>query len=152
MHMVESHVPEVSTRVLVVDDDPTFATFVCTIVEREGVRPEVSPTGADAVRRLARGEFAGVLLDLKLPDIDGLTVLGQVRQMGSRVPVIVLTGAANVPAVVRAMKLGALDLLEKPMSVPTLSKAIQALLVASERTNERTNELMARSCLHQDAC
>src|SRR5690606_19459361 len=74
VHRVESHVPEVSTRVLVVDDDPTFATFVCTIVEREGVRPEVSPTGADAMRRLARDEFGGVLLDLKLPDIDGLTV------------------------------------------------------------------------------
>lgn len=117
-------------RVLVVDDDVTFLTFVCGLLERLNVRPEVSMAGAEALRQLARGGWAGVLLDLRLPDIHGLKVLSSLRLRGGAVPVVVLTGAGNVANAVEAMRLGALDFLEKPISSLTLTAAVSRLLAA----------------------
>lgn len=118
-------------RVLVVDDDLSFVTFVCAALEKLNVRPEVSPTGSDAVRQLASGRWSGVLLDLRLPDIDGLEILRSLRQRGDFVPVVVLTGAGSIPAAVEATKLGAVDFLEKPVRLPVLARAVEQLLTSA---------------------
>lgn len=120
----------VSKSVLVVDDDLSFTAFMCAALEKLAVRPDVAYSGAEAMSRLRRHEYSGVLLDLKLPDIPGLDVLRAIRQGGDRVPVVVLTGSGSVPAAVEAMKLGALDFLEKPVRLTQLSAIVQALSTA----------------------
>lgn len=120
----------VTRRVLVVDDDLTFVGFVCSAVESLGVGAGVALTGADALQRLAQGGWSGVLLDLKLPDIDGVEVLRRVRARGDSVPVVVLSGAATVEAAVEAMKLRAVEVLEKPVRLPTLARVIEQLLTS----------------------
>jgi FixJ family two-component response regulator len=111
----------------VVDDDLSFVTIVCAALDRLGVRSDVAFTGADALRYLGHREASGVLLDLRLPDMDGLDVLREVRQRDNLVPVVVLTGAGIVPAAVEAMKLGAVDFVEKPLPLPALTQAVLAL-------------------------
>lgn len=120
----------VSKSALVVDDDMSFTAFICAALEKLAVRPDVAYSGAEALSRLRRHEYSGVLLDLKLPDIPGLDVLRAIRQRGDRVPVVVLTGAGSVPSAVEAMQLGAQNFLEKPVRLTQLSAIVQALSAA----------------------
>ncbi|GMV22406.1 MAG: hypothetical protein AMXMBFR57_23550 [Acidimicrobiia bacterium] len=120
----------VTRRVLVVDDDLTFVGFACSAIEKLGVGTGVALTGADALQRLAQGGWSGVLLDLKLPDIHGVEVLRRLRARGDSVPVAVLSGAATVEAAVEAMKLRAVEVMEKPVRLPTLARVIEQLLTS----------------------
>lgn len=116
-------------RVLVVDDDPSFGTFVCAALERLAVIADVAQTGGSAIRHLEAAGYSGVLLDLRLPDISGLEVLRDIHRRESRVPVVILTGAGTVPATVEAMRLGAADVLEKPISSASLAELVQGLFI-----------------------
>jgi CheY-like chemotaxis protein len=120
----------VTRRVLVVDDDLTFVRFVSSAIENLGIATGVALTGVDALQRLAQGGWAGVLLDLKLPDIHGVEVLRRLRERGDFVPVVVLSGAASVRATVEAMTLGAVNVLEKPIRLPALALVIEQLLTS----------------------
>lgn len=127
----------VQPRVLVVDDDVMFLTFARLVIERMRVRVEVSNTGAAAISRIGSGSWAGVLLDLRLPDVDGLELLRNVREQGNDVPVVIATGAGTVSAAVDAMRLGVEGFLEKPIAQATLVRAVEQLLAAdAERTKE----------------
>lgn len=88
---------------------------------------DVALTGSCAERRLKSERFAGVLLDLNLPDQRGVDVLRVIRNRGDLTPVVVLTGAGTIPAVVEAMKLGVLELLEKPVRLAQLETVVQLL-------------------------
>ena len=137
-------------RLLVVDDDFSFLTFACAVIEQMRVRADVAMSGADALRRLDSESFAGVLLDLRLPDIDGLDVLREIRTGGNAVPVVMLTGAGTIPTAVEAMRLGVETFIEKPIPRDVLIQTVEALLAGgrrslNERTNERTNEPLVQS-------
>jgi ActR/RegA family two-component response regulator len=119
-----------SHRILVVDDDVSFTGVICAALERLAVRADVAVTGSEAMRKLGCGAYAGLLLDLQLPDTPGLSVLRKIRQRGDPVRVVVLTGAASVTSAVEAMKLGAVDFLEKPVRPAQLSEIVRTLLSA----------------------
>jgi FixJ family two-component response regulator len=110
-----------SGRVLVVDDDLSFAKFACTVCEGLGYRTAVAWTGRDAVQRMTGAAWTGVLLDVRLPDMTGLDVLRWVQPHALISPVVVVTGAGSIPLAVEAMSLGAASFLEKPMSLADLS-------------------------------
>lgn len=114
-------------KLLVVDDDVSFVGFVTAALGKLEVRSEAALSGADALTRLARHQYSGVLLDLKLPDIPGIEVLRALRRVGDGVPVVVVTGAGNVPVAVEAMRLGALHFLEKPVRWSDLSAVVSAM-------------------------
>ena len=136
-----------SRPILVVDDDVSFVTFVCTALDKRGVRTEVAFTGADAMRYLGHHESSGVLLDLKLPDMDGLEVLREIRERGDLVPVVVLTGAGTVSAAVEAMKLGAVDFVEKPLRLAALTQAVMALHSPSSQLPAPSSQLSGPNSL-----
>jgi two-component system, OmpR family, KDP operon response regulator KdpE len=114
-------------RVLVVDDEPQMVTALTRSLEREGHQMAVSRTGADAVSLTASGSPDLVVLDLNLPDIDGLEVLRRVRSW-SRVPVLVLSGDSEEARKVAALDEGADDYLQKPFGVDELRARVRALL------------------------
>jgi FixJ family two-component response regulator len=128
--------------ILVVDDDLTFVGFVCAAMEKLGVRTAVAPTGRDAMRHLAQAVPAGILLDLRLPDMDGLDLMRAIRGHNNAVPVAVVTGAASVPAAVEALQLGALDFLEKPVRLAQLSTAVSRLLSEGARQSQRLSTMV----------
>jgi DNA-binding NtrC family response regulator len=128
----------VSASVLVLDDDRTvretlvefFETFLWTAV---GVA-----SAAEARAALARRAPDVLLLDLRLPDGDGLGFLAALRHEWPDVAVIVLTGHADVPTAVRAMQRGAVDLLEKPVDLDVLAATVRRAVALSRLQHEVT--------------
>jgi two-component system KDP operon response regulator KdpE len=115
-------------RVLVVDDEPAIRRFLRTGLSAEGYEVLEEATGEDALAEIRRREPDLVMLDLGLPDIDGLDVIRRVRGRGSVVPIIVLTVRADEVGKVQALDLGADDYVIKPFGVDELLARIRAAL------------------------
>jgi len=105
-------------RVLVVDDEEGVRSFLAEVLELSGHEVEQAADGVEATRRLARRGFQVVLTDLKMPRMDGLALLRQVRAEQPEIEVVVMTAHGSVASAVEAMKLGAFDYLQKPLSSP----------------------------------
>ncbi len=113
---------------LLVDDDAAFRTVVAGELERLGFRVATAESGADGIARASEIEPEIVLLDLRLPDIDGLDVL---RTLRSRVPsadVIMLTGHGSIDIAIEAIKIGAFDYVSKPCPLEELEVRIDRAL------------------------
>jgi two-component system response regulator AtoC len=115
-------------RILIIDDQETLCYFLSESLEEKGYQAIATYTAAQGLEVVTRQQIDLVLLDLKLPDGDGLDVLYEIRKVDSTLPVIVLTGHAGVESAVQAMKLGAYDYLEKPINLEELSIAAEKAL------------------------
>jgi DNA-binding NtrC family response regulator len=125
-------------RILIVDDDPIQRRLLEEAVKRSGHPSKVVDNGAEALRILTGPEaqdIALMVLDLVMPDLDGMAVLTRMRKAGVNVPVIVQTSHGGIDVVVSAMRAGAFDFVVKPVSPERLQVSIQnALKVASLET------------------
>ena len=115
-------------RLLVVEDDPALAQALALALSRRGFHVSQSTNGKSALERATREEFAVIVLDLTLPEMDGLDVLREVRAHGTATPVIVLTARGTVGDRVQGLRLGADDYLPKPFDLDELEARIHALL------------------------
>src|SRR2546425_5927832 len=104
-------------RVLVVEDEKNLRLVMQKELTRMNHHVSVVPTGAMALEILKQEDFDVMLLDMKLPDTDGLEVLKEARKAGYLVEVIIATGYASVPTAIDAMKLGAYDYVTKPYKI-----------------------------------
>lgn len=112
---------------LVVEDDISFLSIATAALERAGIRFEVALTGRAAIDLARRTTFAAILLDLRLPDMDGLEVMREIRANGRLMPpVIVISGGGTIDTAVASMKLGAVDFLQKPIPMSEMVDAILA--------------------------
>jgi DNA-binding NtrC family response regulator len=102
-------------RILIIDDEPNARLTFRLALEAEGYPVGEAGSGAAARERLRAEPFDLALLDLRLPDAGGLDLLEQLHEEGLATPVIIVTAYGSVPDAVRAMKLGAIDFLEKPV-------------------------------------
>jgi DNA-binding NtrC family response regulator len=125
-----------SDRILIIDDEETLCYFLKESLDEKGYQAITSYTAADGLEVVNRQQIDLVLLDLKLPDGDGLDVLYEISKVDSSLPVIVLTAHAGVESAVQAMKLGAYDYLEKPINLEELSitaaKALESRAMRQE--------------------
>jgi two-component system, NtrC family, nitrogen regulation response regulator NtrX len=123
-------------HLLIVDDEAGIRTTLSGILQDEGYRTSGAETAADALDQLRRQPFDLVLLDVWLPDRDGLDLLAELHELQPELPVIVISGHANVDSAVKAIRLGAYDFLEKPLSlsrvVLTVQNALERLRLARE--------------------
>jgi two-component system response regulator TctD len=116
-------------RLLLVEDTPEIALSLAAALRHAGHVVDLAADGAQAQALLQPGHaYAAVLLDLSLPDTDGLTLLQGWRAAGDTVPVLVLTARASVPDRVLGLNLGADDYLPKPFDLAELEARLQALL------------------------
>jgi DNA-binding response OmpR family regulator len=117
----------VAASIMIVEDEPAVARGVQVALEREGYGVNVIPTGEEAVSRF--GEFAPdlVLLDVRLPGIDGFEVCRRLRRE-TRVPILFLTARTDEVDKVVGLEIGADDYLVKPFSVRELTSRVKALL------------------------
>jgi heavy metal response regulator len=115
-------------RILLVEDDPKVARFIerGLIEERYGV--DVASTGREALRLGAERDYDAVVLDMLLPEMDGIEVLSALRRQGVRWPVLMLTAKDDVESKVRALDLGADDYLTKPFVFAELLARLRALM------------------------
>ncbi len=111
--------------VLLVDDEESTLRLLKEILEARGHAVTLAGGGVQALSLLQAGSaFASAVMDLRMPDIDGLTVLRRYRANGGQTPVIMLSGAADADLVVKAMRAGATDYLTKPLVVEELIEAL----------------------------
>jgi DNA-binding NtrC family response regulator len=120
-----------SCLILIVDDDPVQRRLLETLVRRFGYQAETVETGEAALTRL--GSAAGpsvdlLILDLVMPDLDGMGVLERMRERGYNVPTIVQTANGSIEAVISAMRNGALDFVVKPVGAERLQISIKNAL------------------------
>jgi len=114
-------------RLLVVEDDPRLADMLCEYLGQAGFRVTVAPRGAAALERLSTAEYDVVVLDLMLPDMDGLDVCRQLR-LTSDTPVLMLTGRGDAIDRIVGLEIGADDYLPKPFEPRELLARLRAIL------------------------
>jgi DNA-binding NtrC family response regulator len=101
-------------RILVVEDDPRMRALIKEYLEKDGYTVSVAGGLSEVESQLAAHIFDAVLTDLRIPDGDGMGVLGRVHEKDRQIPVIIMTGYATVRSAVQAMKIGAYDYIQKP--------------------------------------
>jgi DNA-binding response OmpR family regulator len=115
-------------KLLVVEDEERVASFLVKGLRAHGYGTEWVSTGRDALRRAVDPDVGMVILDLGLPDLDGLEVLESLRERGAMVPVLVLSARGRVDDRVKGLDLGADDYLAKPFAFEELLARIRANL------------------------
>jgi two-component system response regulator HydG len=117
------------TRILLVEDDAAFGTMIQTWLKKNGYETVLVSRYEQAKIEISAKPFNLIITDLRLPDGDGILLMTWVREkMKSQVPIIVMTGYAEVQTAVSAMKLGAFDYLKKPINPSVLEEKIVAAL------------------------
>ncbi len=135
-------------HILVVDDQPSIRETLGGILEDEGYRVTPAEDGESALTLLRDQHFDVVLLDVWLPQMDGLDVLRQVKDLEDRPEVVMISGHGTVETAVRATKLGAYDFLEKPLS---LEKTLIVVKNAAEARKLRSeNQELKRLVSHAE--
>jgi len=115
-------------HLLVVDDEPSILTTLQKALSLEGFGVDVAGGVKVAEERLGRRTYDMVLLDVSLPDGDGVSLLERLRAGGNDTPVVMMSGHATIDAAVRATRLGAIDFLEKPLSTDRLLLVVENTL------------------------
>lgn len=105
-------------RILVADDEEGIRSFIADVLEEEGHSVSLAPDGQAALARLEKEQHHLLITDLKMPRLDGMTLLGEVKARWPEIEVLVLTAHGTIEGAVQAMKLGALDYLQKPIASP----------------------------------
>ena len=133
-------------RVLVVDDEPPIRRFLRTSLSAQGYRVIEAENGLAVLTLMASHPPDVIVLDLGLPDIDGIEVIRRLRDGGSTVPIVVLTSRTDEPGKVRALDLGADDYVTKPFGMDELLARLRAavrhrLQQQGERPGFRSGDL-----------
>ncbi|MCJ7687516.1 MAG: response regulator, partial [Desulfobacteraceae bacterium] len=117
-----------SARILVIDDEQIICDGCQVVLSDQGHSVDFCINGKTGLESIRKGRFDLVLLDMKLPDMGGMEILRSVRKEMPGVYVIVMTGYSTVQNAVEAMKLGAVDYLDKPFSDDELVLAVKRAL------------------------
>ena len=112
--------------VLVVDDEALIRKSLSKVLRSSGLAVEVASTGAEGIEKVAALKPHVMILDMRLPDTDGLSVLKRARELDALLQVIVITAFGDVQTAVDAMKLGACDFLRKPYELEDIVLAVQS--------------------------
>jgi DNA-binding response OmpR family regulator len=125
-----------SERVLIVEDEPNVRLVFRTALESPGYEIATSEDGEAAMKALRTFPADVVLLDLQMPNLDGMGFLKRLRAEGNNVPVVIVTAHGNVPDAVAAMRLGAFDFLAKPLTPDALRNVVTDVLGRASRPPE----------------
>jgi len=121
--------------ILIVDDEPGVRTALTGVLRDEGYAVEAVPSGEACIDRLTRGPVDLIVLDVWLPGMDGLATLARLRERQVDAQVVLISGHGNIESAVRAIKLGAFDFVEKPLSLE------KTVLVVRNALRQRRLEL-----------
>jgi two-component system response regulator FixJ len=134
-------------KVYVIDDDEAMRDSLDFLLAAADFQVSLFETALDFLDALPTLDFGCVVSDVRMPDIDGIELLKRLKAGGSLFPVVIMTGHGDVPLAVEAMKLGAMDFLEKPFEDDRLIGMIEAALRRAEpgvKNEAATLEIQSR--------
>jgi DNA-binding NtrC family response regulator len=117
-----------NSHILIVDDEPNVRLTYRAALETEGLEVREASNGRTALREMNEREFDLVILDMRMPEVGGLELLERMRAERIQTPVVIITAYGDIPHAVRAMKLGAIDFLEKPLTPEALRSIVREIL------------------------
>ncbi len=124
--------------IFLVDDDSAVRESLSMALDLAGYRVQAYATAESFFETCSDGDRPGCLiLDLRMPGMDGLSLQEALRKKGCQIPVIFISGAGSIPASVKAVQQGAVDFLEKPLSTATLISRIEKAVAEDRRQRER---------------
>jgi FixJ family two-component response regulator len=139
-----------SPIVYVVDDDPSFLTSIGDLLRASDYRVALYDSAAGLLERPPIDEPACILLDVQMADLSGPQLQDHLVNLGSKLPIIFVTGYGDIPTSVRTIKAGAEDFLTKPVAKDQLLETIKRALVRGEEARDRDSRLAAlRSLVSQ---
>jgi DNA-binding NtrC family response regulator len=124
-------------RTLLVDDEESFRSTLGKRLTRRGVIVEQAGSGEEALEKLEEFQPDVILLDVKMPGMDGLTALRKIKNANPQVEVVMLTGHANMEIAIEGMELGAFDYLMKPVEFEELLYKLEDAFTRKKRLEER---------------
>lgn len=128
-------------KVLLIDDETEFVETLAMRLETRELRVDTANSGEAGIAKVGEKQYDAILLDLAMPGMDGVEALQKIRELNPDSQVIVVTGRATVQNAKEVMRLGALDLLEKPIEIETLTELIdQAATNKIRLTDQRIAE------------
>jgi FixJ family two-component response regulator len=133
--MSESQGP--NAVVAIVDDDPSVRQGLARLIRSLGWRVEAFASAQEFLDRPGTQSPSCLVLDLQLPDLNGLDLQKRIAEVGLETPIIFLTGHGDIPTTVQAMKAGAMEFLTKPVDEEDLLKAIQEAIERDRRTRQQ---------------
>jgi DNA-binding NtrC family response regulator len=128
--------PVIQSTVLIIDDEPNILTSLRRALEVEGYQALVAGSGRQGLEKAAKEGPDLVLLDVAMPEMDGMEVLSQLKNLQPDLPVIIMSGHATIETAVRATKLGAFDFVEKPLSTEKILITVENALKLSRLHRE----------------
>jgi DNA-binding response OmpR family regulator len=119
-------------RILIVDDEPNVRLSYRTVLEAEGYSVEEANSAATGLEKLVAGHFDLAILDMRMPEMDGLDLLAKMRERGVSTPTVMITAYGDLPHAVKAVKLGAIDFLQKPLTPIQLRQIVDDVVTRHE--------------------
>jgi DNA-binding NtrC family response regulator len=134
-------------KVLLVDDEQDFLDSLAERMRARGMDVSTTTSAEEAIKKAETGSYDAIVLDLMMPEMDGIEVLQAIKQKRPDVGVILLTGYASLDKGIEAMKLGAMDFVEKPADLKVLSAKIkeakaQKMVLAEKRIQEKVKRII----------
>ena len=137
----------VAGKILIVDDERDFVTALAKRLRAHGWEADTADGGKEALEKVAASDFTAIILDLKMPGLDGIETLKRLKQINPDLQIILLTGHGSIRDGVDAMKHGALDFLEKPADFTGLLEKINAaksqkMLLVDKNVEEKITDIL----------
>ncbi len=111
-------------KILVIDDEPNVCTFLTEFLEFKGYTPQIAYSGPEALDILTAGNVDLVLLDIIMPEMNGMEVLERIKLMNPAIPVVIVSGVRDKDMADNIIKMGASDYVPKPIDLERLEQSI----------------------------
>jgi DNA-binding NtrC family response regulator len=134
-------------NVLIVDDEEEFTRTLSERMEFRGIAVDTATNGIEAIQKAKNAKYDAIILDLAMPEMDGIETLRHLLEDNADLQIILLTGHATVQKGIEAVRLGAMDLLEKPAEIQTLMDKIQQakanrMVLVQKRAEETITDIL----------
>jgi len=134
-------------KILLVDDEEAFATALSERLENRGLKVVTAENGPEAIDKVKEERFDAVILDLLMPEMDGIETLKYLLNENPDLQIILLTGHGSLEKGIEAMKVGAMDFLEKPANIEKLMEQIKEaktkmLLLSEKKMQEELQQIL----------
>jgi len=135
-----------NAKILIADDEQAITSGLSAILADEGYTVDIAPDGQKALERLSEDRYGVILADLKMPKLDGLSLLRELQSKQIPTECIIITGQATVDSAVQAMQQGAYDYIEKPLNADKLNRLKALIPKAIEKfaVQQKNRELTSR--------